>query len=168
MRPLTPKQQAFVAEYAIDCNATQAAIRAGYSKRTAQEQSARLLSNVMVGEAVRKALDAKAERTKIDADWVMGKLEKEATFDGEGSSHSARVSALATMAKTLGMMKDRVEVTGKDGGPIETSDMTEEERAKRLMVLLRRHQERISSVPVGRDDTPALGSDDAGGESGSV
>ena len=45
---LTPKQQRFVDEYLIDLNATQAAIRAGYSPKTAQEQSSRLLSNVMV------------------------------------------------------------------------------------------------------------------------
>jgi hypothetical protein len=46
------KQRRFVDEYLVDLNATQAAIRAGYSPRTAQEQSSRLLSNVMV-QAVR-------------------------------------------------------------------------------------------------------------------
>ena len=55
MANLTPKQQRFVEEYLIDLNATQAAIRAGYSEKTAQEQSSRLLSNVMVQEAVQKA-----------------------------------------------------------------------------------------------------------------
>ena len=45
---MTDKQARFCEEYMIDLNATQAAIRAGYSPKTAQEQSARLLSNVMV------------------------------------------------------------------------------------------------------------------------
>lgn len=49
---LTPKQARFVAEYLIDLNATQAAIRAGYSKKTAQEQGSRLLSNAIVAAAV--------------------------------------------------------------------------------------------------------------------
>lgn len=45
-RPLTPKQQRFIAEYLIDLNATEAAKRAGYSPRTANEQAARLLVNL--------------------------------------------------------------------------------------------------------------------------
>ena len=49
---LTPRQQRFVDEYLIDLNATQAAIRAGYSPKTAQSQSSRLLSNVMVRAAI--------------------------------------------------------------------------------------------------------------------
>jgi len=51
-KPLTPKQQRFVDEYLIDLNATQAAIRAGYSAKTASEQSARLLGNVRVQRAI--------------------------------------------------------------------------------------------------------------------
>ena len=45
---MTTKQQRFVEEYLIDLNATQAAIRAGYSAKTANEQGARLLANVSV------------------------------------------------------------------------------------------------------------------------
>ena len=56
---LTDKQQRFVEEYLVDLNAMQAAIRAGYSERMAQEQSSRLLSNVMVQEAVREAQAAR-------------------------------------------------------------------------------------------------------------
>lgn len=59
-RPLTAKQQRFVSEYLIDSNGTQAAIRAGYSAKTAQEQASRLLSQVMVAAAVadgRKSLE---------------------------------------------------------------------------------------------------------------
>ncbi len=68
---MNQKQRRFVEEYLIDLNATQAAIRAGYSAKTAQEQSSRLLSNVMVSEAVREALLARSQRTQIDADYVL-------------------------------------------------------------------------------------------------
>ena len=68
---LTPKQYQFCCEYLIDLNGTQAAIRAGYSKRTAQEQSSRLLSNVMVREAIDRAQTERAERLELDADWVV-------------------------------------------------------------------------------------------------
>ena len=68
---LEPRQQRFVDEYLIDLNATQAAIRAGYSKKTAQEQSSRLLSNVMVSAAVEAARKMQQERTQIAADAVL-------------------------------------------------------------------------------------------------
>jgi phage terminase small subunit len=78
---LTPKQERFVAEYLIDLNATQAAIRAGYSAKTAQEQGSRLLSNVMVASAVQGAIDARAKRTEITADRVLKELARLAFFD---------------------------------------------------------------------------------------
>lgn len=74
MSRITDKQKKFVDEYLIDLNATQAAIRAGYSPRTAQEQSARLLSNVMVSEAIEKAQAAQSRRTGITADRVIREL----------------------------------------------------------------------------------------------
>lgn len=78
---LTAKQQRFVAEYLIDLNATQAAIRAGYSEKTAAEQASRLLTNVKVAEAIQAAMKARSERTQIDADWVLKRLERDATAD---------------------------------------------------------------------------------------
>ena len=53
--PLTPKQDQFVKEYLVDLNATQAAIRAGYSAKTANEQGSRLLANAKVSAAIAEA-----------------------------------------------------------------------------------------------------------------
>jgi phage terminase small subunit len=78
---LTPKQRLFVREYIKDWNATQAAIRAGYSNRTAQEQSSRLLSNVMVQEAVRTAMSKCEEKIEIDAQKVLEQYVRFAFFD---------------------------------------------------------------------------------------
>lgn len=78
---MTPKQEAFVREYLIDLNATQAAIRAGYSERTANEQGARLLANVSVRSAVAEAQKARSERTQVDAEWVLKRLHDEASAD---------------------------------------------------------------------------------------
>lgn len=78
---LTAKQQRFVAEYLIDLNQTQAAIRAGYSEKTAAEQASRLLTNVKVSEAVQAAMKARSDRTEIDADWVLKRLARDATAD---------------------------------------------------------------------------------------
>jgi phage terminase small subunit len=71
---LNPKQKRFVEEYLIDLNATQAAIRAGYSNKTAQEQSSRLLSNVMVQAGIQEAMKERSKRTEITADRVLQEL----------------------------------------------------------------------------------------------
>lgn len=76
---MTPKQQAFVNEYLIDLNATQAAIRAGYSEATAYSQGQRLLKNVEVAEAVSGAKTERAEQCGIDALWVL--QEAKATYE---------------------------------------------------------------------------------------
>ena len=68
---MTPKQQRFVQEYLIDLNATQAATRAGYSKRTAGQQGERLLKNVEIAAAVQAAMDARSARTGITQDYVL-------------------------------------------------------------------------------------------------
>lgn len=73
---LTAKQRAFVREYLIDLNATQAAIRAGYSERSAGVEGARLLKNAKVEDAVAKAMLNRAERTDITADRVLKELAK--------------------------------------------------------------------------------------------
>ncbi len=57
MSKLTPKQEMFAEEFLIDLNATQAAIRAGYSKRTARSQAQRLLTNVDIAMAIDAAMD---------------------------------------------------------------------------------------------------------------
>lgn len=71
---LSVKQKMFVKEYLIDLNATQAAIRAGYSPKTAKEQGARLLSNVNVQAAIQFAMVKRERRTEIKADRVLQEL----------------------------------------------------------------------------------------------
>jgi phage terminase small subunit len=71
---LTPRQQRFVDEYLIDLNATQAAIRAGYSAKTAEQQGPRLLGNVGVAAAISAAQKARSARTEVDADYVLKRM----------------------------------------------------------------------------------------------
>lgn len=73
---LTPKQEAFVREYLIDLNATQAAIRAGYSEKTAYSQGQRLLKNVEIAQALETAMAARSQRTEVTADRVLAELAK--------------------------------------------------------------------------------------------
>lgn len=76
MSALNPKQQRFVDEYLIDLNATQAAIRAGYSEKTARAQGCRLLTNADIEAQIAKAQTQRAERTQITADAVVAELAK--------------------------------------------------------------------------------------------
>ena len=78
---LTEKQQRFVDEYLVDLNATQAAIRAGYSPHTANEQGAQLLAKLSVQHAVREARSAQQKRTAITADTVLMEIANIALAD---------------------------------------------------------------------------------------
>lgn len=70
-KPLTPKQQRFVDEYLIDLNATQACIRAGYSKKTAEQMGYQLLQKTSVQTAIEQAMNERQARTHIDQDYVI-------------------------------------------------------------------------------------------------
>jgi phage terminase small subunit len=70
---LPPKAKLFVTEYTKDMNGTQAAIRAGYARKTAQEQSSRLLSNVMVKQAVDSIMNDRIEQGIFDGDMVISR-----------------------------------------------------------------------------------------------
>ncbi len=71
---LTLKQERFVGEYLVDLNAKQAAIRAGYSPKSAHVEGSRLLTNAKVGAAIAVAKQERTEVTKIDAEYVLQKL----------------------------------------------------------------------------------------------
>ena len=76
MAKLTEKQQRFVDEYLIDLNATQAAIRAGYSAKTADVQGSRMLGNVKVQQAVSEAMAERSKRTGVNQDRVVLELSR--------------------------------------------------------------------------------------------
>ena len=78
---LTPKQQRFVDEYLIDLNATQAAIRAGYSEKTAPKIGSENLQKQEVYEQIEQRRANRSEQTKINAAWVLKRLAAEAQAD---------------------------------------------------------------------------------------
>lgn len=87
---LNTQQRRFVAEYLKDGNATQAAIRAGYSAKTANEQGARLLAKVSVAQAIAQQQKASIARTLGSADEVLAQMWKLATFDANQLSQYRR------------------------------------------------------------------------------
>lgn len=71
---LSPKQAAFVREYLVDLNGTQAAIRAGYSPKTAVVQGSRLLTYANIQSAIQKAMDKRAAKVEVSAEYVLRNL----------------------------------------------------------------------------------------------
>lgn len=102
---LTPKQAAFVREYLIDHNGTQAAIRAGYSKKTAQAIATENLSKPLISAAIGSATKAVASKTETDAEWVRRRLKEEADDFSEFASHSARIKAIELIGKINGVFE---------------------------------------------------------------
>ena len=76
MAKLTEKQRRFAAEYLIDLNGTQAAIRAGYSARTANEQASRMLANVSIQQGISEAMAERSKRTGVNQDRIVQELAK--------------------------------------------------------------------------------------------
>lgn len=117
-RGLTPKQQSFVREYLVDLNITAAALRAGYSKRTAAQLGYQLMKNPAIQEAIRKAMDDRAKRTEVTQDKVLAELSKIAFSSG------------ADFAKVVTLN------IGKDGRPgaqvvelTDTDQLTQDQKA---------------------------------------
>jgi phage terminase small subunit len=78
---LGARQERFVEEYLIDVNATQAAIRAGYSPRTAEAQGSRLLSNVKVQRVIAARMAKRSKRTEVAADRTLLEIARIAFSD---------------------------------------------------------------------------------------
>lgn len=161
MAHLTEKQKRFVEEYLVDLNATQAAIRAGYSQGTARAIGCENLTKPDVAEAIAAGRRAQAERTKIDADYVLqtiretvercrqaepvldrkgeqvttdtpdGGIAKAYIFDSKGVLKGCEL-----LGRNLALWKDRLEHTGKDGGPIQTEELSSNEHARRIAFVL--------------------------------
>ena len=175
---LTAKQKRFCDEYLCDLNATQAAIRAGYSEKTAEWIGPQLLTKTHVAAEISKLKANRLERTEIDQDYVLNRLveidqmdvsdilnddgklkpvkdwpkiwrqfvsgiEVSELFEGSGNEREMvgilkkvkwpdKLKNLELLGKHIrvGAFRDKVELTGKDGGPILTKkldDMTDEE-----------------------------------------
>lgn len=74
MAKLTDRQDRFCQEYIIDLNATQAAIRAGYSEKTARSTASNLLTKPNILARVKELKDERAEKLNLDAYWVLKRL----------------------------------------------------------------------------------------------
>lgn len=108
---LNAKQRAFTVEYMKDKNATQAAIRAGYSEKTAYSMGCRLLKNAKITEAVEELQKAAAARAGITVEKIADNLQAIAT--DEATAPRDKIRAYELLGKYLGMFTERVEMKGQ-------------------------------------------------------
>lgn len=106
MPKLTEKQKRFCEEYLIDLNATQAAVRAGYSAKTASRIAIELLNKTHVSEYLAKLMRDRSENTKITSEQVIKELEKVAFSDAEITGKE-KIKALELLGKHLGMFQNQ-------------------------------------------------------------
>lgn len=109
---LTAKQQRFVDEYLIDLNATQAAIRAGYSEKTAAETGYENLRKPQIAEYIESKQKKLEEKAQVTQEWVIQQY-MDIINNCKETDPSVSKGALDSVAKHLGMFKDKLEVSGQ-------------------------------------------------------
>ena len=123
---MSPLQVRFVEEYLLDLNAAEAARRAGYSKRTANQKGYELRQKPEIQEAIIIAKKARSERTEVDQDWIIERLvenveramtvepvmvggEKTGEYTYQGSVAN---KALELLGRHQGMFTDNLKLSG--------------------------------------------------------
>lgn len=194
---LSEKQAEFCRQYVIDLNATQAAIRAGYSAKVANKNGPRMLVNAGIQAEIERLQAERAKRTEVTADRVIrelsrlafsdprslyrpdGTLKPPCEWDDDTAAAVASVETdeerttgltgqtstvvtttkvkrhdkrgpLELLGKHLGLFKDKLELTGKDGGPIE---LTAEQRADAVAGILAGAAKRLKGGGGETNDT---------------
>jgi len=113
---LTPKQKRFCLEYIVDLNATQAAIRAGYSRKTARSMGQENLTKPDIKKEVSRLKAERSSRTRIEGDAVLGELAKGAFQEiaPEQIKFSEKVKCLELLGKHLGLFEQGDQKGPKD------------------------------------------------------
>ena len=119
---LTEKQRRLVDEYLIDLNATQAAIRAGYSVKTAREQASQNLTKLNIQQAISEKMAERSKRTGVNQDRIVLELAKIAFVNAADviDSEDATIKAGATADDTAAIQSVKVKVIPtKEGEGVE-------------------------------------------------
>lgn len=134
---LTEKQQRFVEEYLIDLNATQAAIRAGYSVKRASEIGYQLLQKTTVKNAIDKAMAERSRRTGITQDRVLRELAKVAFVNATDviNMDDATIKGDANREDTAAINSVRVKTITTENGEITEREVKICDKLKALELL---------------------------------
>ena len=109
-RPLTPKQKAFVQEYLIDMNASAAAVRAGYSKKTAYAIGEQNLRKLEIASEIAKMQQKRLERTEINQDTVIRNIVRIGDKAEDADRYGDALKAQEMLAKHVKLFSDSIDV----------------------------------------------------------
>lgn len=140
MTELTIKQEKFAQKYIELGNASEA-YRQSYdcvnsNDKTIWEEASRTLANPEVTARVKELIDANTQKHFVTVDTLTNEYEEIRNAALQEKQFSPAVAAVTGKAKLHGHLSEKVEHTGKDGGPIETKDISGIEAAKRIMFTL--------------------------------
>ena len=137
MAKLTEKQQRFIDEYLIDLNATQAAIRAGYSVKTAREQASQNLTKLNIQQAISEKMAERSKRTGVNQDRIVLELAKIAFVNAADviDSDDATIKAGATADDTAAIQSVKVKVIPTKEGEGVAREIRLNDKLKALELL---------------------------------
>lgn len=143
-KELTMKQQLFVEAYfASDYNATEAARKAGYGGNNLNRVASQLLARPNIKAAIDKLARKKLDEVALTEQYVIKKLVSTIEKAESEGNHAAVLRGIELAAKNLGMLRDRTEITGKDGEAIKYEEIQNEADAfkRRIDGLAKRRGE---------------------------
>jgi len=135
MVKLTAKQEVFCREYLIDLNATQAAVRAGYSVKTAKETGYENLTKPHISSFIQQAMAERSESTGITADYVLNGIKELTDTLSAGEDPKAAYKGYELLGKHLALFSDKIDHTSSDGS-MASDGLTKEDRQARIQMLL--------------------------------
>ena len=133
---LTPRQRAFCEEYIMDFKGQEACIRAGYSPKCAARQAYLLHMNLGIQTYIDHLRRSREQKIAVaDADYVVAKITT--VMNAEKTRDSDILRGAELLAKILGMLKDRTEISGPDGEAIRVQNERVEQDARAMQDLFR-------------------------------
>lgn len=166
---LSIKQELFCNEYLTDLNGCQAAIRAGYSKKTAQEQSSRLLSTVKVQKRLSELMKSRSDKTKITNERVLIEIARIAfndprrAFDQNGNLLPIKDWPEDVAAAISSIKINETKIAGSDDGVITTKEIKFWSKDKQLELAGKhlgmfiekiQHSGQVEFDPIPKFDSP--------------
>lgn len=113
---LSPKMEAFIDEFMISRNASDAILKAGYKTTNQNKIGAELLNHPLVRAEIDRRTEERREKSELHADYLINKLVN--VIDNMEEKTSDRLKAIELAGKTLALWRERQEITGADGDAI--------------------------------------------------